>query len=495
MNRKQCLQQLDTNQIRITEPRIAMIKAQLEALMQVIEFEKDGEVVNVDGFRLRKTEDWLVPIENNPNVILYELACPCDLSCDFCYLKGLPPTEHYGSMRSFHEVATKVKYFDPQGGKMLFRTLNHVEEVLRYPRIFEVLEMLRKKSDVHFSLVTNGSSLTESFIQRLSEFMPFELSISLNSADVPTCSRLMRDKKAQTAIESLPILQQYGIPFNIGVVPWPTISLDDIAETIRYADQYDVTYIRVGLPGHTKYFPMRPELQYERDIYWREIVEFITALESEISAPMNITPYLFAENMLHKDRKNEAFITGVERNSPAYLAGFRPHDQIVEVNGTPVISRPHAVDLIRQTPQDAIIRTVIRRAGKFYRILIDPGTHGKRASYPYLWFTPQRGLHIPQGFRLGYLDEIKVLIKQHNAQKILLLTTELMSPTLSYVMQEVKILPEDIDLHIEIPKQNYWGGNIVIGDLLVVDDYVDHIKDFISRQGFKPDLVIIPDSG
>jgi hypothetical protein len=40
---------------------------------------------------------------------------------------------------------------------------------------------------------------------------------------------------------------------------------------------------------------------------------------------------------------------------------------------------------------------------------------------------------------------------------------------------------------------NFWGGNIIVGDLHVVQDYVDHLKT-LARAGYVPDLVIIPNS-
>ncbi|MDD4859053.1 MAG: hypothetical protein PHR56_02485, partial [Dehalococcoidales bacterium] len=40
----------------------------------------------------------------------------------------------------------------------------------------------------------------------------------------------------------------------------------------------------------------------------------------------------------------------------------------------------------------------------------------------------------------------------------------------------------------------YFGGNIFMGDLLVVQDFIDAIAEYIERTGKRPDLVIIPSS-
>lgn len=48
------------------EPRIDLIRRQLTSLLSVIELEKDGEVVDVDGFRLKNLHDWLAPSTGDP---------------------------------------------------------------------------------------------------------------------------------------------------------------------------------------------------------------------------------------------------------------------------------------------------------------------------------------------------------------------------------------------------------------------------------------------
>ena len=62
------------------------------------------------------------------------------------------------------------------------------------------------------------------------------------------------------------------------------------------------------------------------------------------------------------------------------------------------------------------------------------------------------------------------------------------------LQQEVAIFDE-IDLILEVPKHRFWGGNIVIGDLLTVDDYIVHIQEHGRRQGRAPDLVLVPTTG
>jgi len=47
---------------------------------------------------------------------------------------------------------------------------------------------------------------------------------------------------------------------------------------------------------------------------------------------------------------------------------------------------------------------------------------------------------------------------------------------------------------VEVPVNDYFGGNILMGDLLVVEDFIRHIKKHISTNRANPDVVIIPSS-
>jgi MoaA/NifB/PqqE/SkfB family radical SAM enzyme len=289
-------QYVDPDWTRTTEPRLNLIKNQLERLLQIVELEKDGEPVEVDGFRLKNLNDWLIPIQNDINAILSEVASPCDLSCDFCYLKGLPPAESYGRMRTYQDLSTKIRYFSPDDGTMLFQMLNQVEEHLRHPQIFEILAQLRKISDKRLEIITNGSVLDEEFVARLAEFKPMTISVSLNAAQPENRKSLMRDRNGQTAINSLPLLRKYGIPFRVGIVPWTTISFEDIIETVRYADENEALIVRVGFPGYTRFFPLRDEIIFDRNTYWTEIVEKLWPLALEMETPLVFIPYLLSVN-------------------------------------------------------------------------------------------------------------------------------------------------------------------------------------------------------
>jgi hypothetical protein len=43
-----------------------------------------------------------------------------------------------------------------------------------------------------------------------------------------------------------------------------------------------------------------------------------------------------------------------------------------------------------------------------------------------------------------------------------------------------------------VPVHNFWGGNILLGDLYTAKDYTDYIAALLDTEDPKPDLVVIP---
>jgi hypothetical protein len=76
---------------------------------------------------------------------------------------------------------------------------------------------------------------------------------------------------------------------------------------------------------------------------------------------------------------------------------------------------------------------------------------------------------------------------------VLLLTSTLVRPVLEQCLAESHLLSRPgLRLDIEVPRNRFFGGNVHMGDLLVVQDFIDHIKEYIDRTKKAPDLVVIP---
>ena len=81
----------------------------------------------------------------------------------------------------------------------------------------------------------------------------------------------------------------------------------------------------------------------------------------------------------------------------------------------------------------------------------------------------------------------------HGAKEVLLLTSCLMKPTMESLVSH-NGFSSGVKLHLRVPENRYFGGNIIMGDLLVVQDFIEAIQAFINEERIYPDLVVIPSS-
>ncbi len=91
-------------------------------------------------------------------------------------------------------------------------------------------------------------------------------------------------------------------------------------------------------------------------------------------------------------------------------------------------------------------------------------------------------------------------IKRHvlfqRAKNCLICTTTLMHDILIEAIEFVDLFKEtNCEWYTQVVKSVWLGGNIIIGDLMVTDDYIGAINEFKDSSKIKLDLVFIPGSG
>lgn len=483
---------------RLYEPRIPHIKRVLESLLPVVILESEGKPVKIDGFRLKNLNHWLVPSAGDPAEIFDHLATRCDCHCSFCYLRGNPPSlalEQPGRTgeEEFEEARTRLKYFSPPQKRALFPTLGNAYEILSHPYALDLLSSLRKKTDRPLRLSTNGNNLTAGFIRKLSSLQPIYLYLSLNSSSPVRRSQIMGIKRPEIAIDALPQLKENGIPFAVVIVPWPFPSteemLADLKETVAYADQHDAHLVEVSLPGASQYFSKSPLFDLEE--VWSAVISTIRSLRGEIRTPLLAKPSLYEETR-HQEKFNLPGIVGVVKNSPAAICGLKPKDLILSIGGLKVFSRPQARDLLHlhQQSRNPSITLTVKRAKETIEVRLS----SDRFDYPY---APEMDHHLGiifmgSGFRPSALEDLKSLIVAHGAKQVLLLSSRLVRPVFQQLLQESSLFG-NIQIQVEVPRNRYFGGNIFMGDLLVVQDFIDTIREYLKNNP-SPDLIVIPSS-
>ena len=482
------------------EPRIELIKRQLESLLSAVELEADGAVAHVDGFRLKNLSDWLVPSSGDPGEILEYAASRCNCDCIMCYNKGNPPSLALKSSKrratdEFNEIKARLNYFSPAEGVSLFPSLGTSWEVTAHPHFMEILRSLRERTSKPLRITTNGRNLTPKMVEELAKFKPLYLYLSLNSSSPQRRQRLMRDDKPQIAISAPKLLRDKGIPYAVVIVPWPIESIDemcdDLHKTIIYANDCGAHLVEVNLPGYSRWFSHQK--MFNLDEVWKACVSTIRGLREETGCPIVAMPTMYEEN-LYEERKNLPRIIGLVQNSPAARSGLRKGGTITAINNIPVGTRPQARDMLSMLQKGEYKQAdlAVDRENQKFTVKINLDDF----SYPFTKaFDKHLGIiFLGTGLRLSYIERLKELIDEHKAKQVLFLSSTLVRPTFEQCLRESRLLDAaDLKINIEVPQNSYLGGNIFMGDLLVVQDFIDCIEQYLLGNS-EPDLIVIPSS-
>lgn len=478
------------------EPRLEYIRHLVESFMRFVDFEVEGRVVQVDGFRLNPLSPWLVP-GGGASDLLAGAASRCNLNCRFCYNEGTSTALRFrlrDSDEEYEEILTRIKHYVPQGRLHIFPGVPGPCEVLAHPHIIDILRALRAKTIEPLRISTNGALLTPKMIEDLKEFAPLFLDISLNSASPARRQWLMRDPHPEVAINSLGMLAKSNIPFSVVIVPWPfpsrKIMLDDLRETAGFVDSHEAAFIQVSLPGYSRFFSEK--VLFNHDAVWKSLKSKILQLRERISSPLIIRPGLF-EEYEDPDRVNAPVIIGTVKNSPMAKAGLQCGDRITRINGLPVKSRHQARSLLTILHQSSLKESSLTIERK--KTTVETKVSLSEYAYPY---EPHTATHLgavfsSSGIPGAWIESLKAVISSYRPHRVLVLSSRLVEPSIKKLLAQ-SMLPSGVDVHVCVPDNRYWGGSIFMGDLLVVQDFIDAIKKFIEREGVCPDLVAIPAS-
>ncbi len=508
MEKEERVDYQDTDATCRFEPRIKFIQKQFQSILKIANFSHKGSPAIINGFRLKNLRHWVstkIEDENHGDPyydILQYLSWPCTTNCEFCLFKGDPPgyfsKSKYSWLTSLDEIRTRIKYWDPDNNRALFSKSDYnFFEILTHPSFFDVALEARKKTNRFFHIVTGGAQLTRGMINSLEKLKPVFLVLSLNSDEPQLRKKFMKDKNPNIAIKSLGYLEERKIPYVVSLTGYKGIPLESLKNTITHIDKHNPYFIRVVLDAHTKYNPVY--LDTEKSISrWKQIVKLVKNIREELSSPIIVQPVMFEECFFDSTR-NRTKVEGVIKNSPAEKAGIKTGDEIVRINDIQVLSRPFAKYLLKLSAEEDIkeIEVKVRRSRKLMTYLLK---RNNQIDYPYIQYKSWSPLFFPYGIvLLDGLDPFRVLeienmAKKFKAKKILFLTSLLIKPSLEDYIETLNLFKNgDVELYIEVPKNNHFlGGDIIVGDLLVVEDFVSSVKEWIKKHSRKPDLIIIP---
>lgn len=436
----------------------------------------------IDGYRLRNLYEWhsIIP-QSNYGISSYSGFCNCN--CVFCYeVPGLLPWEN--RILSLEETYTRCtfNYQDSYPG-----AISQYKEPFTNKNLIKILNILQSKKSNMLSLSTNGSYLTPSMIKQIKKIKPILLQISLNSSNPEVRREYMGDHNPEIAIASLPMLQEAEIQYTISIVAWPDIGISDIIQTICYADRFHPLEIVVHLPGISKYKQSKWSIK-ELDGFWNKVIQQVTHLRSTVSTPIKIFPSTYYQDNI------KAVISGIYKGSPAEKYELYIGDEIIEINGRSIINRSHALALLNN-PADKCLSIKIKRGNEEKLLHLNTDVqctypfHPEGHTHPYL----KTGIYLNEDFDHNCLYYIQSRIIASNYKKILIVSSKLIYPIVQMTIKKMDFSFLCDEVSFVIVENLFWGGNICIGDLAVVDDYLRAVEKFLVDNEV-PDAVFIPNS-
>ncbi len=479
---------------RHSEPRIELFVDLFTRIAGAFEFCRGGTPVEVDAVRLVNLRRWARYPYDDLLSNLSPITTACSARCVFCYRKGSLNGRLLGmSARTLRplEAETRAKYWrdDERRGLPVHRA--DLGEAFSNRWFFDILEIARRADPGGvFSLTTNGDFLDRPTIERLKAFKPLVLAVSINSADAERRSALMRPRNVENGLNAPALLREAGIPFVGSIVADQRLDLPDIERTIRHLDAHEAVKIRVLLPGYTRY--SAGEALPGLDEWWDAVAALVTRVRRDVETPLHLAPAFVV------DRDATPVIDGLFRDSVARKAGLRIGDAVLEVDGREVFTKTDVIRLLEKAQTAARASHLrVRRNGATFTAVLAPGGGAGAPEFPSpddAIRRPAYGVFMNQGLEIDGLAWIRRHLAQHRrGVRALLFTTPLAHPHVQQLVSRFRSFGGPHDVRFTMAEHEFWGGNIKIGDLHVVSDYVRHIER-VLQTGWRPDVAFIPAS-
>jgi membrane-associated protease RseP (regulator of RpoE activity) len=264
----------------------------------------------------------------------------------------------------------------------------------------------------------------------------------------------------------------------------------DLGRTVTFSIRFNPAYIQISLPGYSRRFSNRN--LFDREEVWNRLKAEIQHLRTNTDCPLIIRPGLYEEYQ-DPEAVDIAHLIGVVKHSPAAKAGLASGDQLIAINGLQIKNRSQALSLLGAIHNSQLKRVsvTVERAGGQLDLPIDL----KNFEYPFDPRTvPYIGCVFPSdGIPIIWTERIREMILKHQAREVLVLTSTLVRPMLEKRIRET-LFPVEAHLHLRVPSNQTLGGNIFMGDLLTVEDFITAANNFLDEGQIRPDLIIIPSS-
>jgi len=224
------------------------------------------------------------------------ISAVCNSHCLFCS-NNLNPFPIYGGMfRETEDIKAQLSAMNANDDpiRMSDSLPGRISEgeALLHPRLFEILDLVRRKFFYNtLCFTTNGSMLDEDFLKKLAGFRPIEITLSMHSTNPELWSKIFGKSEdvARIAIASPPLIRKYRIYLKGTIVPLPRIcGWDDIEQTYSYFVSQGAKGMILYQPGYTVQTPQERIADIECPM--EEFVDFAQRMKEKYNVPLSPLP-------------------------------------------------------------------------------------------------------------------------------------------------------------------------------------------------------------
>lgn len=452
-------------------------------------YDRDHKKRSINGIKIRDNEIWTMKSSGSPNEVMGYITGKCGIKCEFCYLKGNPPR-----MNSLNkgikdqEVIYRLSLFE-RGRTFIQRDILSTDEQTTHPLFLYALERIRKTSTYPVYVETNAVHLTGDIIRSISRLGGIYLNVSVNVLKPGLRRRLLKDRDPSRIIKNLRLLSEAGMSFSVSMVPWHTVPFDEIGETALTCSELGANLLRFRLPGYTSFYSSKA--LFDLDEYWSKIIDYAGYLRKSTGLPIITEPSKYEQ--LRDDRVwRYPFVLAVIKGSPAHREGIRYGDHIIRINEKPMIWRNEGIkQLILHHAGKRSVKLRILRQG----VVSEMSLEFKSGSFPYdcLDLRCPYGLYLSDDIDYSSIIRLRNIIAEEKPEKAVFISSKLMEKSVR-TMLSISNIEDLLDiLEIHVPPNSFFGGNVFMGDLLVVSDIIGYLKGLREKNVFF-DMVLIPSS-
>ena len=208
----------------------------------------------------------------NQFVLQWHLSEVCNLKCLHCYQENHKPVslEYDDLLKILDQYKNLLKK------KKMFGHINVTGgEPLCSPHFFKLLEIFNKDKDLYsFSILTNGTLITEENAKKISTYHPEYVQVSLEGSRAT--NDFIRGKGVYKKVaKAVQLLKKYGIYVSLSFTA-TKINYKEFPKVVRFAEKYGVDTV-----WSDRYIPLGSNYDKELMMNIEEINQYIESMQKE----------------------------------------------------------------------------------------------------------------------------------------------------------------------------------------------------------------------